>query len=485
MEKISITEFDPWNVNFFKKIRDVPPINKQKIYVCNKQEDFEIASFTIDTSAWIYSCRVDNLFDFTTGFLKSLEKTSHSLSVKNKNNITKHKRFKVENLKNSNLEWKYSANILSYFLKLKKDMFFIYQKDLYNHFYLKKGFFSFYYGSKSFSNRNSIFRFKMGNLLYNICSNNNFFLNKLLVCQKKLQSKNYYAITASETFNQIETFDIDMFKVNNNLELFSLYNQKFYDEFSSLYNKDETNKNVLCNINLNYNANGIFLNFKNSCHKKNKKFSNSNKKHFLYGEKKKCDLSYIVIGFFENIFSEQKYKPFFFLKPLTTSKLNFDISLWIIVKRIFKNKIKKKKIDTLGYELFYLSGENLKSYPSKIKIKDLIGKRKLYFYSISNLEIRKNFFYLKKLLMFFIGKFEKYNNSINSSIKKNFFIKCKYLLFDLRIFFKTKGPLLEMDYNFKKNSSIYTTLFYLLKIIQNTIFFISDTKIKIITAFLK
>ncbi len=42
MEKSSIIEFDPWNINFLKKIRDVPFKNKSKPEICcyNKQEDF-------------------------------------------------------------------------------------------------------------------------------------------------------------------------------------------------------------------------------------------------------------------------------------------------------------------------------------------------------------------------------------------------------------------------------------------------------------
>jgi hypothetical protein len=475
MEKISSIEFDPWNVTFLKKIQEVSPVykNKQTRYICYKQEDFEIASFTIDTNAWIYSCRVDNLFDFTAGFLKSLEKTSLCLSVKNKNNITKHNRFIVEGSRNSNIEWKNYSTVLSYFLKLKKDVVFIYQQNYYNYSFFKK----------ISSSENSMYRLKMGNLLYNFCLINDFFLYKILAFQKKTQSENYYIITSSQTFIQIEAFCVDVLTKYNNLELFPFYNQKFCDESSIWNSENNTNRNASCDLNYTYNRSRILLDFENSYNKEKKKIN----KQFSIG-KKNSDLNYIGIGFFESTLTKKEHEPFFFLKSFRKINLNYDMSIWVAVKNILRNNIKKKKIDILGYDSVFEIGKNLKFFQLKSKKKNFIGKKKFNLRSIFNLDTRKNFFYFKKLLIFSNRNFENYINLMNMLLKNFFlmkkcFIKCKYLFFDLSIFFKMKGFQLKIDCNFKKNFFLFT-LNYLLKMETKSMFLIYHTNFKYVTLFI-
>nr|UXY87116.1 hypothetical protein 1634Bnrm1_p076 [Cryptomonas sp.] len=125
------TNSDEWNDNVtgkIKKIYENKFLELERESNIKSNSKIQLTSFEIDNSIILYSRRVDHLYEFATGFLKNFKE-------KKKRKFIKKKEKEVEFIKNRdlflrifNINWKKEIRSFSYFLILKKDMFFFYSK---------------------------------------------------------------------------------------------------------------------------------------------------------------------------------------------------------------------------------------------------------------------------------------------------------------------------------------------------------------------
>nr|UXY87603.1 CMESO_453 [Cryptomonas curvata] len=435
MNKIFINQADHWNIsltNPFYKF-SLNKINS-KNFQYGKQDNFELAGFSIDTGAWIYSKRVDELFEFTRGFLDSLEKRRKQTIGKKKDFIVIYDYVNYQKLTKSNIDWKNSSFKLSNFLNLKKGSTFMYRNNCFENVFLIKLKYLFnYLELKIIVPQDLKINFKLVSLLDKFSLKNCNFSDFLFIYQKKLQSKTLKTIKVRKIIFPIKNFQSNSFNCND-LNLLEKNNQLFHKNLPLVDLRGLTDKGNFLNQNFIFNKKLGQLDLKYLLYKKNEK------KKFFYEEKRILGLKHIQIGFFEK-FKFRKVNQFFFLFLKTKFKLNFKSYIWIIEKKKTKNinkyKFFENKLDFLNEKVLNL----------ELKKKNQKKENNSIFYTNKSMGINLKFFYYKNLLKSISNYCKKISYLFNKKLKLN----CNYIFFNYYTFFSPIINYFGFKNNLKKN----------------------------------
>jgi hypothetical protein len=454
MNSFLLKKTNHWNINLFNSNGN-NYLNKNKLNYCfdKKKEDFEFVGFTIDTSTLIYSKRVDELFDFTRGFLDNLQKKKKNFHVKKKKLNMFYNHMNHNKLNKFNINWKDNFIKFSKFLTLKKNLTYTYKNNYFlNSFILKsRSIFNFLELKLIIFQKEKEY-FKLVNSLNETNLKNFNFLNYLLIYQKQLQAKQIKILqikmivflNKKSDFNNLDFNNLNIFEKKNKI----YQNDHIFFNFESLINEENFSK-----LKSVYNKKILVLNQKKIVYEKYKK------KIFFYEKKKKLNSNYVQIGFLQK-YKFQKKKKFF--------KLKNKSYVWILEKKLIKNFNKNKSYTSK----FFFPNKLV----SNLELKERNHKKEESVSNLfinSNISIKNKFFYFNKLHIFFSNYYIKFIKVLYPRLKFN----CYYIFFDFHIFFYWKINYFDINNNFKKN--LYIILLNYVKYFNHSnICFLNSTCLK-------